>query len=70
MSSRPFIRPDGLPVEQWISRLQSERADLMRQVRSAVHTSRSSGGLYKYIDRIDVAIAKATALPSQRGNTP
>lgn len=69
MRCEPFERPADLPVEQWLTRLQSERAELKRTVRQLAHTSRSLGGYYKRIDRIDVTLARASTLPQAKRGT-
>lgn len=49
---------DALPTDVKIMRLRSARTDCLRQMRKQVHTSRSSGGLQREIDRLDKQLAE------------
>jgi hypothetical protein len=51
-----LIQPPHLTREQWLVSLQSDRRDMLAQIKRQVHTSRSDGGCYRYIDRLDRAI--------------
>lgn len=56
-----LVKPDHLTLEQWLIRLETDRADINRQIRREVHTR---GFVHqKYCERLDRAICFArTAL--------
>lgn len=63
-----IVKPAHLTNEQWLLSLASDKADILRQIRREVHTR---GNMHKrYVDRLDRAIARASALtsPSSRSN--
>ncbi len=60
----PTWRNPAYTPEAWLRFLQSQRADVLAQVRRQVHTARSNSSAYKMIDRLDAQIAAAMRIES------
>lgn len=61
-----FVKPDHLTLEQWLFRLETDRADINRQIRREIHTRGFVHG--KYCERLDRAIIfTRTALAKAKG---
>ena len=54
-----MIKLPHLTNEQWLASLLSEKADVLRQIKREVHTRGNQH--QKYCDRLDRAIARASA---------
>lgn len=54
-----LVKPDDLTFNQWLSGLETDRADINRQIRREVHTRGFAHG--KYCERLDRAIISARA---------
>jgi len=54
-----FVKPDHLTLEQWLFRLEIDRADINRQISREIHTRGFVHG--KYCERLDRAIFFARA---------
>jgi hypothetical protein len=52
-----MIQPAHLTTEQWVASLQSEKRDLLAQVRREAHTRGNT--CQRYLQRIDRALARA-----------
>lgn len=58
MTRRPeMTKPEDVTVQVWLSRLETERHELLAQARREVHTRGNSH--QAHFDRLDRAIAKA-----------
>lgn len=70
MSRRPeLVKPEGITIQEWIGRLESEKRDLVSQMRREIHTRGNT--VQGYCDRVDRALvrARASALTSQLSRT-
>lgn len=52
-----LVKPEGISIQEWIFRLESEKRYLMRQLRREVHTRGNT--VQNYCDRIDRALLRA-----------
>ena len=58
MARKPELtKPEGITNEQWLCRLESEKRDLVSQMRREIHTRGNT--VQAYCDRIERAIARA-----------
>jgi hypothetical protein len=55
-----FTKPEDLTFQQWLIRLESDRRDLLAQMRRQVHTRGFTGGAY--LNKLDRAICFAKSV--------